>query len=199
MEQFYHLEWNKESMEVINFNIKGLKLIKPEIFHDERGYFLETYNSKRYKDILENKGFVQAGHSFSKKNVLRGIHFQKTKPQEQLFYLSSGKIFYVAVDFRPNSKTFLDHISLEIESSDHSQIFTPRGVGSAYYTLTDNVNLIYKISQLYGENEEEGVIWNDPTLNIEWPCLDPIVSKKDQSNKLVSQIDFSLLTDLKEL
>ena len=98
-----------------------------------------------------------------------------------------------------NIEGFLDHISFEIESSDQSQIFTPRGVGSAHYTLTDNVNLIYKISRLYGENEEEGVIWNDPTLNIEWPCLDPRVSKKDQSNKLVSQIDFSLLTDLKEL
>ena len=109
MEQFYHLEWNKESMEVIDFNIKGLKLIKPDIFQDERGYFLETYNSKRYKDILENKGFVQDDHAFSKKNVLRGIHFQKTKLQEQLFYLSSGKIFYVAVDFRPNSSTFLDN------------------------------------------------------------------------------------------
>tara|TARA_B110000438_G_C15745456_1_gene620509 strand:+ start:824 stop:1384 length:561 start_codon:yes stop_codon:yes gene_type:complete len=186
-------------MKIENFSISGFKIIKPEIYDDNRGYFLESYNKKRYQEIIGNEDFVQDDHSFSNKNVLRGIHFQITNPQEQLIYLASGKVFFVVVDFRPNSKTFLNHLSFEIDSSKHYQIFQPKGVGSGYYTLTDDVNILYKVTKLYGENKEEGVCWNDPTLKIQWPCDDPVVSEKDQRNKIISDIDFKQYPDLMEL
>ena len=109
-------------MEIKSFSIQGLYLIKPDIFCDERGYFFESYNKQRYEKEIDTKSFVQDDHSFSRKNVLRGIHFQTHNPQAQLLYLVTGKIFFVIVDFRPNSKTFLQHLSFNIESDNHKSI-----------------------------------------------------------------------------
>ncbi len=186
-------------MEIENTLIEGLKIIKPNMFLDERGYFFESYNDHRYKKMLKNESMIQDDHAFSKKNVLRGIHFQTSNPQEQLLYLAKGKIFYIAVDFRPKSKTFLQHISMEIDSQHHKQIFMPRGVGSGYYTISEEVHLLYKVSRLYGENVEDGIIWNDPSLSIEWPCDDPILSEKDKKNKLIKDVDFNKYPDLVEI
>ena len=183
-------------MDIYNTPIPGLKVIEPKIYYDNRGYFLETYNDQRYKKLLGNMSPVQDDHAFSIKNVLRGIHFQITNPQEQLMYLASGKIFFVAVDFRPDSPTFLNHYSTILSAEKHLQILMPRGVGSGYFTFSESVHLIYKVSKIYGDNVEFGIMWNDPNLAIEWPAKNPIVSEKDCGNKLIKEVDISKYKNL---
>ena len=118
-------------MKIIKYKIKGIFKILPSIHKDKRGYFFESYHEKKYKKIFFSK-FVQDDHSFSKKNVLRGIHFQYKNPQSQLLYLVTGRIFLVLVDFRPKSKTFLKHQIFNLNSKNHEQIFSPPGVGCAF-------------------------------------------------------------------
>ena len=138
-------------------------------------------------------------HSYSKKNVLRGIHFQYKNPQAQLIYLVSGSIFLVVVDFRPNSKTFLQNQCFELNAKKHEQIFTPPGVGSGFYSYESDIHLIYKISKFYKKNCEMGVIWNDNKLGIKWPCKKPIMSDKDKKNYFINKINFDNFKDLKRL
>ena len=183
-------------MKIESLPIEALYIIKPNIFYDERGYFFESYNKSRYEKEIGTESFVQDDHSFSKKNVLRGIHLQTHNPQAQLIYLATGNIYISLVDFRPKSSTFLEHISFTVESDSHHQIYMSPGLGCAFYTLTDNVNVIYKISKLYGESKEIGILWNDPDLNIEWPNKNPIISKKDKKNFLVKDIKFQKYGDL---
>ena len=185
-------------MKIIKYKIKGIFKILPSIHKDKRGYFFESYHEKKYKKIFFSK-FVQDDHSFSKKNVLRGIHFQYKNPQSQLFYLVSGSIFLVTVDFRPKSKTFLKHQVFYLNSKNHEQIYTPPGVGCGFYSLKNNNHLIYKISEIYKKNSEIGVIWNDPKLKIKWPCTKPIMSTKDKEYKTVDQIDFLNFSELLKL
>tara|TARA_B100001250_G_scaffold355223_1_gene329610 strand:+ start:234 stop:794 length:561 start_codon:yes stop_codon:yes gene_type:complete len=183
-------------MQVKKNEILGFYTIKPKIFSDERGYFFESYNKDRYEKILNTESFVQDDHSFSGKNVLRGIHFQTHNPQAQLLYLVTGKIFFVIVDFRINSKTFLQHESMIINSENHLQVYMSPGIGCGFYTLSENVNIIYKISKLYGQSNEIGIAWNDKDLKIDWPCTKPILSKKDMNNFCLKDINFEEFEDL---
>ena len=183
-------------MKVSNTKIKDLKIIQPKIFKDSRGYFFESFNLKKYKKIINNNKFVQDDHSFSKKNVLRGIHFQIKKPQSQLYYLVSGKIFLVIVDFRPLSKTFLKYVSFILDSKNHTQVYTAPGIGSGFYALEKNIHLIYKISKHYEKNNEIGVLWNDKKLKIKWPCKNPLLSEKDKNNLKIKEINFNKYKDL---
>ena len=185
-------------MKIFKFKIKGLLKIKPDIYKDNRGYFFESYHSIKYNKFIKDK-FVQDDHSYSRKNVLRGIHFQYKNPQSQLFYLVTGKIFLVTVDFRPKSKTFLQYQSFNLSSKFHEQIFTPPGVGCGFYSFTNDVHLVYKISKVYKINTEMGVIWNDKQLKIKWPCKRPVLSKKDKSYLSINRIDFQKLIDLNKL
>ena len=183
-------------MRYFKYAIKGVIKIQPTIYKDKRGYFFESFNSKKYKKIIGNVSFVQDDHSFSKKNVLRGIHFQIKKPQSQLYYLVSGKIFLVIVDFRPLSKTFLKYVSFILDSKNHTQIYTAPGIGSGFYALDKNIHLIYKISKHYERNNEIGVLWNDKKLKIKWPCKSPLVSEKDKNNLKIKEIYFNKYKDL---
>jgi len=186
-------------MKIENFYIEGFYLIKPKIYNDNRGYFFESYNKERYEDLINSESFVQDDHSFSNKNVLRGIHFQTHNPQAQLLYLVTGKIFFSLVDFRPNSKTFLNHTSFVMDSKNHYQIYMSPGLGCAFYTLSENVNIIYKISKLYGQSKEIGVRWDDPDLNIDWPEKAPIISEKDKNNSYLKDLKFEKYNDLMRL
>lgn len=178
-------------MKIKKFKIQGLYMIKPQIFRDNRGYFFESFNKEKYIKILGKLRFVQDDHSFSNKGVLRGIHFQYKRPQAQLYYLASGKIFLVLVDFRPNSPTFLKHISLVLDSKLHHQIYAAPGIGSGFYAIDNNIHLIYKISRIYKDTTNEiGIRWNDPILNIKWPCKKPILSDKDKNNFFIKDVNF---------
>ena len=186
-------------MKVLDTKINNLKIIKPKIYRDKRGYFFESFNLKKYKKIMPDNHFVQDDHSFSKKNVLRGIHFQHKKPQNQLLYLVEGKIFIVFVDLRPKSKSFKKQLSLILDSKNHRQIYQPAGVGSGYYVLSKQSHLIYKVSELFDKKNESGILWNDKILNIKWPCKYPILSINDKKNEKFEDINFYKYRDLLKL
>ena len=186
-------------MKTLDTKINNLKIIKPKIYRDNRGYFFEIFNLKKYKKIISDNRFVQDDHSFSKKNVLRGIHFQHKKPQNQLLYLVEGKIFIVFVDLRPESTSFKKKHSLILDSKNHVQIFQPSGVGSGYYVLSKQSHLIYKVSELFDKKNEKGILWNDRTLNIKWPCKSPILSDNDKKNEKFENIKFYKFNELLKL
>jgi dTDP-4-dehydrorhamnose 3,5-epimerase and related enzymes len=153
----------------------------------------------RYKKFILDNNFPQDDHSFSKKNVIRGIHFQIKKPQNQLLYLVEGKLFFFFIDIRPHSNTFKKRITMILDSKKHRQIFQPAGVASGYCVLSMYSHLIYKVSELYEKKNEIGIIWNDKKLNIKWPCKKPIISKNDKKNFNFQDIDFSRYKDLLKL
>ena len=168
------------------------------MFNDSRGYFFESFNKKKYKKII-SENLIQDNHSFSKKNVLRGIHFQYKKPQSQLFYLVTGKIFVCFIDFRLKSKTFLKKQYITLDSAKHEQIYMSAGLGSGFVSLSSNIHLLYKVSMLYSPKNEMGIRWNDPFLKIKWPCEKPLISKKDLTNPFIKDLNFDNYNDLKIL
>tara|TARA_B100001093_G_C26292715_1_gene785960 strand:- start:37 stop:582 length:546 start_codon:yes stop_codon:yes gene_type:complete len=172
-------------------NIKSLKipevlLITPDIHNDERGYFFEFFNENKFNECTGlSEKFVQDNISFSKKGVLRGLHFQKN-PMEQgkLVGVISGEVFDVAVDIRRNSPSYGQWIVEKISSSNKRLLWIPPGFAHGFYTLTDNTVLLYKTTNFYSANHEKTIMWNDKNLNIQWDLSsEPILSKKDMSGE----------------
>ena len=165
-------------------------IIEPKVFGDHRGFFLETFSKQRY---LEDAGitleFVQDNHSRSARGVLRGLHFQKTKPQGKLVRVVRGAVFDVAVDMRPESNTFGQWISLELSEHNKKQLWVPPGFAHGFTALSDDTELEYKCTAYYDPEDEGSILWSDPELNIPWPIKDPTLSAKDA--------DAALLKDLK--
>lgn len=167
-------------MNVSDTKIEGLKLIQPKVFEDERGFFLESYNFDRYKEYGISDVFVQDNRSCSGKNVLRGLHFQKNYPQGKLVTVIKGSVLDVAVDLRPESKTFGQYESVILSEDNKLQMFVPKGFGHGFLVLSDTAIFDYKCTDYYKPEDESGIIWDDPDLNIHWPIKNPIVSQKDQ-------------------
>ena len=184
-------------MNTIKTDIEGVLLINLKIYKDNRGFFLEKYQFERYSENGIKDIFVQDNHSRSYKNVLRGIHYQKINPQSQLLTLISGSIFDVLVDLRKNSKTFKKWISIYInEDSDIRQIYMPPGVAHGFCVLSNTSDLHYKVSKKYDSNTEGGLIWNDNTLNIDWPLRNPILSKQDSLFPSFTELEESDFPDI---
>ena len=168
-------------MKIEKTDIEGVIVIKTQKYHDSRGFFTELYSQRRYvSEIIPNKP-VQFNFSHSKKDVLRGLHFQIQKPQGKIVQVLSGTIFDVGVDVRKNSPTFGSYFSIELNHNDSYQVYFPAGIAHGFCVLSDYANVMYHCSDYYYPNDENGIIWNDPDLDIDWPIEKPIVSKKDQS------------------
>jgi dTDP-4-dehydrorhamnose 3,5-epimerase len=168
-------------MQFIETSLKGAWLIKPKVFRDDRGFFLESYSEKVFAENGIDAKFVQDNHSLSvKKGVLRGLHFQ-LPPNEQakLVRVTRGKVLDVIVDIRKNSPTFGKWESFELTSENFEMLFIPRGFAHAFLTLEDNTEFMYKVDGFYAPESDSGIIWNDPTLNIDWPIKNPMLSEKD--------------------
>ena len=164
-------------MKLIGTNIKnGPKIIKTNIFSDKRGFLKETYRSS----FLKNKIFPFDIMSFSKKNVLRGLHLQQKKKQDKIITVTSGKIFDVAVDLRKNSKSFGKHVSMIISYKDDFSFYIPEGFAHGFLCLSDYCTVNYKCSNYRDAKSEKTLSWNDRKLNIKWPIKRPILSKKDK-------------------
>ena len=165
--------------------LKGCFIIEPTIFKDERGYFFESYNHKDFcKAIGQEVNFVQDNQSYSKKGVLRGLHFQKGEyAQAKLVSVLSGRIQDVVVDLRRNSPTFGEHLSIELNSKDKKQLFVPRGFAHGFLTLSDAATVFYKCDNNYSPKAEGGIRFDSPELNIKWLIdLDHLLlSKKDKN------------------
>lgn len=160
--------------------IEDLIVITPRIFSDDRGFFLESYKESDFKTNDIKEEFIQDNHSFSKKGVLRGIHYQlPPKAQGKLIRVIKGAVLDIAVDLRKSSKTFLKWASVELSEENHKMFYIPPGFGHAFLTLTDNVHFAYKCTNEYSQEHDAGIIWNDKNININWPIKNPLLSEKD--------------------
>ena len=175
-------------MNIIDTNIPDVKIIEPKVFGDERGFFLETFHHNRYQEILgANVSFVQDNHSRSSKGILRGLHFQRTKPQGKLVRVVSGSVFDVAVDIRPGSPTFGQHEAITLSAENKRQFWVPPGFAHGFLVLSDFADFEYKCTDYYDPSDEGCISWNDPQLNIDWPTTSPTLSTKDQNGLLLSE------------
>jgi dTDP-4-dehydrorhamnose 3,5-epimerase len=177
-------------MEFIETSLKGAYIIKPKVFQDERGFFVESYSEKVFAENRIDAKFVQDNHSLSvKKGVLRGLHFQ-LPPNEQakLVRVTRGKVYDVVVDIRKNSPTYGKWEGVELSAENFKMLFVPRGFAHAFLTLEDNTEFMYKVDNFYAPESDSGIIWDDPDLAIDWPIKDPFLSEKD--SKLQKFKDF---------
>ena len=163
--------------------IEGLKVITPTVFGDERGYFVETYNYNDYAAAGIDVTFVQDNQSASKKGVLRGLHFQINYPQDKLVRVIKGEVFDVAVDLRKGSPTFGQWHGVLLSEENHKQFFVPKGFAHGFLVLSDYAEFCYKVTDFYHPGDEDGLMYNDPALGVEWPIpegMELIMSEKDQ-------------------
>jgi dTDP-4-dehydrorhamnose 3,5-epimerase len=167
-------------MEIADLRLKGLKLISPTVIHDARGFFKEAYHEPRYSDGGIPIRFVQDNHSFSHKNVLRGMHFQSSPGQDKLVSVMQGKIFDVAVDLRKDSPTFGQWEGVYLDGELHQQLFIPFGFAHGFYVMSpEGAHVSYKVSAPYDSTTEKTFRYNDPTVQIQWPGSNPFVSARD--------------------
>lgn len=178
-------------MEIIKTTLKDALLIKPQVFKDERGFFLESYSKKKFSEQGIDIDFVQDNHALSvSKGVLRGLHFQNPPhAQTKLVRVTRGRVYDVIVDLRKNSETFGKWEGIELSAENFLMLFVPKGFAHAYATLEDNTEFLYKVDEFYAPESDSGLIWNDPTLNINWPIKDPIVSEKDGKLPLFKDLE----------
>jgi dTDP-4-dehydrorhamnose 3,5-epimerase len=166
-------------MNVKETKLPGVLILEPDVFSDERGSFLETWNSKRYEDADIRGPFVQDNFSFSRKGVLRGLHFQYPQAQGKLVQVLSGQVVDVAVDIRVGSPTFGHWISEELSDVNHKQMYIPTGFAHGYCVTSETAIFSYKCTDFYNPATEGGIIFNDPDLSIDWPTRQPVLSTKD--------------------
>lgn len=168
-------------MEVVKTPIEGVLLIKPHVFGDQRGYFVETWQKERYEAAGINLPFVQDNHSKSTKGILRGLHFQKQHPQGKLVMVSLGEVFDVAVDIRKGSPTFGKWFGAILNQENQNQLWIPPGMAHGFVVLSDVAHFHYKCTDFYHPGDEGSIRWNDPTIGIDWPYKkEPVLSAKDQ-------------------
>jgi dTDP-4-dehydrorhamnose 3,5-epimerase len=169
-------------MRVIETKLKDCVYIEPKVFGDERGFFLETFQAERYAEMAGiNLPFVQDNHSRSPKGVLRGLHFQKTKPQGKLVRVVKGEVYDVAVDMRHGSPTFGQWESVILSDENKIQFWVPPGFAHGFVVLSEIADFEYKCTDYYDPSDEGSILWNDPNLNIPWPVESPILSEKDSN------------------
>lgn len=180
-------------MKIAKTKLEGVVIIEPEIFGDNRGFFMESWNKKKMAEAGLDYDFVQDNHSKSTvKGTLRGIHFQKgDKAQAKLVRCVKGAVLDVAVDLRKNSPTFKQWVGVELSEENKKQLLIPRGFGHGFVTLTDDVEFLYKADNYYAPEADAGIRWNDPEIGVEWGIENPILSEKDKKNPF--------LQDCKEL
>ncbi|MEO8578397.1 MAG: dTDP-4-dehydrorhamnose 3,5-epimerase, partial [Gemmatimonadales bacterium] len=166
-------------MKVTETPLAGVLLVEPRVFGDERGFFLETFNTKALEGTGIPSLFVQDNHSRSSKGVVRGLHYQLTAPQGKLVHVARGKIFDVAVDVRAGSPSFGQWFGIELNDDNLFSLWIPPGFAHGFCALSDVADVIYKCTALYDAEDDRGVAWNDPQIGIEWPVESPTVSRKD--------------------
>lgn len=171
-------------MKITKTKLDGVVVIEPDVFGDNRGFFMESWNKKKMEEAGLFYDFVQDNHSKSTvKGTLRGIHFQKgDKAQAKLVRCVKGAVLDIAVDLRKNSPTFKQWVSVELSAENKKQLLIPRGFGHGFLTLTDDVEFLYKADNYYAPEADAGIRWNDPDIGVEWGIENPILSEKDKKN-----------------
>ncbi len=186
-------------MNVKETKLPGVLVLEPNVFSDERGFFLETWQSKRYEKIGIRGPFVQDNISSSKKDVLRGLHYQYPQSQGKLLQVLSGQVVDVAVDIRVGSPTFGQWVSAVLSDANHKQMYIPPDFAHGYCVTSETAVFSYKCTDFYNPTTEHGIIWNDPDLNIEWPIKEPVISAKDINYSRLKEIAPEKLPHFREL
>lgn len=168
-------------MNIIETRLPGVLIIEPRVFGDSRGFFLETYHADRYREAGVNLPFVQDNHSRSHRGVIRGLHFQRSRPQGKLVRVTRGAVFDVTVDINPDSKTRGKYVGIELSDDNHRQVWIPPGYAHGFCVLSEIADFEYRCTDYYAPDDEAGIIWNDPDIEIDWPVSDPIISARDAS------------------
>lgn len=179
-------------MKVIDTKIPDVKLLEPQVFGDERGFFMETFRDEWFRENIADRTFVQENHSKSIKGVLRGLHYQTENTQGKLVRVVSGAVFDVAVDMREGSPTFGQWVGEVLSAENKRQLWVPEGFAHGFYVLTDEAEFTYKCTDYYNPKAEHSLIWNDETVGIEWPLEgEPSLSMKDLAGKtLLDSVKF---------
>ncbi|HGM5488621.1 TPA: dTDP-4-dehydrorhamnose 3,5-epimerase [Serratia fonticola] len=176
-------------MQVTDTKIDGVKIIQPKVFGDARGFFLETFEKKRYQEMLDiDLDFVQDNHSRSSRGVLRGLHFQKINPQGKLVRVVRGAVFDVVVDIRCDSPTYGAWEGVTLSEENKLQFWLPPGLAHGFVVLSDTADFEYKCTDYYNPAEEGCLLWNDPDVGIDWPIANPLLSEKDKLGKLLKEL-----------
>ena len=184
-------------MNVIETNLPGVLVIEPRVFPDARGFFLETYNQKRYEGAGIINEFVQDNLSCSIKGTLRGLHYQYPQSQAKLVQVLDGEVFDVAVDIRRGSPAFGQWFGIKLSSENKKQFFIPQGFAHGFCVLSDHAFFSYKCDDFYAPDCEHGILWSDPILEIEWPVEEPVISEKDKIYPLLKNIPRDQLPEYK--
>lgn len=175
----------------IKTDIEGVMIIEPTAFGDDRGYFMETYQYNDFAAAGIDVKFVQDNQSMSKKGVLRGLHFQKQFPQSKLVRVIKGEVYDVAVDLREGSPTYGKYVGVLLSAENKRQFFIPKNFAHGFLVVSDVAEFVYKVDDFYHPNDEGGLLWNDPTVGVEWPIEDGmeiILSEKDKVNPTLENI-----------
>ncbi len=170
-------------MKVADTALPGVRVIEPQVFGDARGFFLESFSARRYREEAGIElDFVQDNVSRSARGVLRGLHFQRTRPQGKLIQVIAGAVFDVAVDIDPRSATFGQHVAVELSADNHRQIWIPPGYAHGFCVTSEAAIFQYKCTDYYDPADEAGIAWNCPDLAINWPVQEPTLSDKDRQH-----------------
>lgn len=167
-------------MNITRFDLEGLLLIEPRVFGDARGFFLESWNERRYREAGMAATFVQDNLSFSRRGALRGLHFQNPAAQAKLVSVLQGEVFDVAVDIRRSSPTFGRWHGVSLSEENKRQFFIPPGFAHGFAVLSETALFFYKCTEFYMPQHEATIAWNDPDIGIQWPVVNPVLSEKDQ-------------------
>ena len=172
----------------LDTGLEGLALIEPQVFGDERGFFVETFSKVAWRELGVEADFVQHNHSRSSKATLRGLHFQTTPGQAKLLRCPRGRIFDVAVDLRRDSATYGQWEGYVLDDEKHHQLYVPVGFTHGFCVLSDTADVTYLVSSLYNPETESGILWNDPGIGVEWPVEDPLLSQRDIEAPTLSEV-----------
>lgn len=178
-------------MNVIKTEIEEVVIIEPKVFGDHRGWFTENYSKEKFKELEIDIDFIQDNHSFSaQKGTLRGLHFQlNPKAQTKLVRCTKGKILDIAVDIREGSPTYKKWVAVELSENNKKQLLIPKGFAHGFVTLTDNVEVQYKVDEYYSPENDRSIHYDDPEINVYWGIKDPILSDKDLNAPLLKDSD----------
>ncbi|MCX5590183.1 dTDP-4-dehydrorhamnose 3,5-epimerase [Alcaligenes endophyticus] len=176
-------------MKISHTHLAGVLIIEPTLHHDQRGHFKEIFNAQRYQELAGIQiPFVQVNQSRSAKGVLRGMHFQKTRPQGKLITVNMGHIYDVVVDIQPTSDTYGQYLAVELSDKNHRQLWVPPGYAHGFCVLSEIADISYQCTEYYFPKDEAGLAWNCPEVNIMWPIENPVLSSKDGSLPRLSSI-----------
>lgn len=175
-------------MKVIQASLKGVLILEPQVFKDRRGFFMEIHHQKRYSQPGLNHIFVQDNLSHSVHSTLRGLHYQLNHPQAKLVQVIKGSVFDVSVDIRLGSPSFGKWTGIHLSDENRRQVFVPEGFAHGFCVLSETADVIYKCTDFYAPDDDGGILWSDPTIAVDWPIIDPLLSDKDSQYPLLKDI-----------